>query len=148
DFDASSTLETWVAGAGSRTRPMGKSLNGYPQLWGSSEPPYVPPGWTEWRVMKQPAYFDYVMIEPDGLGNYVENSYGHADADYSTDVLREKAKTFISNAVDAAQPFFLYLAFKAPHLPPIAAPRHDGMFATVTDWRPPSYNETDLSDKP
>jgi arylsulfatase A-like enzyme len=98
--------------------------------------------------MKQPAYFDYVMIEPDGLGNYVENSYGSAEADYSTDVLREKAKTFISTSVAAGDPFFLYLAFKAPHLPPIAAARHDGMFASVSDWRPPSYNETDLSDKP
>ena len=27
------------------------------------------------------------------------------------------------------EPFFLYLAFKAPHLPQIPAPRHEGMFA-------------------
>jgi arylsulfatase A-like enzyme len=98
--------------------------------------------------MKNVAFFNYVMVEPDGAGGYVENSYGSAEADYSTDVLREKAKTFISDAVAAGDPFFLYLAFKAPHLPQIPAPRHDGLFAGLGAWRPPSYNEGDLSDKP
>jgi hypothetical protein len=41
-----------------------------------------------------------------------------------------------------------YLAFKAPHLPQIPAPRHDGLFAGIPPWRPPSYNEADVSDKP
>ena len=63
-------------------------------------------------------------------------------------MLREKAKTFISDSVAAAQPFFLYLAFKAPHLPQIPAPRHEGMFQNIPPWRPPSYNEADVSDKP
>src|SRR5207249_818710 len=61
---------------------------------------------------------------------------------------REKAKTFISNAVGAGEPFFLYLAFKAPHLPQTAAPRHDGLFQSIGPWRPPTYNEPDVSDKP
>jgi arylsulfatase A-like enzyme len=149
DFDDTSTLATWLQGAGYRTSMIGKYLNGYAQLWDdATEPPYVPPGWSEWRGMKNVAFFDYVMIEPDGLGGYVENAYGNADADYSTDVLREKAKTFISDAVGAGDPFFLYLAFKAPHLPQIPAPRHDGLFAGLSAWRPPSYNEADLSDKP
>jgi arylsulfatase A-like enzyme len=148
DFDDASTLATWLQGAGYRTSLIGKYLNGYAQLWGSGDAPYVPPGWTEWRGMKNVAFFNYVMVEPDGAGGYVENSYGSAEADYSTDVLREKAKTFISDAVAAGDPFFLYLAFKAPHLPQIPAPRHDGLFAGLGAWRPPSYNEGDLSDKP
>jgi arylsulfatase A-like enzyme len=82
------------------------------------------------------------------MGGYVQNAYGDAEADYSTDVLREKAKTFISDSVAAGQPFFLYLAFKAPHLPQIPAPRHDGLFQSLSPWRPPSYNEPDVSDKP
>jgi arylsulfatase A-like enzyme len=98
--------------------------------------------------MKTVKYFDYVMVEPNGMGGYVENSYGSAESDYSTDVLREKAKDFISSSVAANEPFFLYLAFKATHLPQIPAPRHDGLFQTVPPWRPPSYNETDVSDKP
>jgi len=74
--------------------------------------------------------------------------YGNAATDYSTDVLREKAKTFISDSVALGEPFFLYLAFKAPHLPQIPAPRHDGLFQNIPPWRPPSYNEPDVTDKP
>ncbi len=149
DFDDTQTIAIWLQNAGYRTSLMGKYLNGYPQLWDdNTEPPYVPPGWTEWRGMKNVGFFDYVMIEPDGLGGYEEVAYGSAPEDYSTDVLREKAKTFISDSVAAGEPFFLYLAFKAPHLPRIPAPRHEGMFASLPDWRPPSYNEADVSDKP
>lgn len=148
DLADASTLATWLQGAGYRTSLIGKYLNGYAQLWADGDPPYVPPGWTEWRGMKNVAFFDYVMIEPDGLGGYAEVPYGNAEADYSTDVLREKAKSFISASVGAGEPFFLYLAFKAPHLPQIPAPRHEGLFQSLTPWRPPSWNEPDVSDKP
>jgi arylsulfatase A-like enzyme len=149
DFEDSESLGVWLQNAGYRTSLIGKYLNGYQQLWDDmTEPPYVPPGWTEWRGMKNVAFFDYVIIEPDGMGGYVEVPYGSAAEDYSTDVLREKAKTFISASVAMGQPFFLYLSFKAPHLPQIPAPRHDGMFQSIAPWRPPSYNEPDVSDKP
>jgi arylsulfatase A-like enzyme len=98
--------------------------------------------------MQNVGFFNYRIIEPDGQGGYAAVFYGSAASDYSTDVLREKAKLFISNSVAAGQRFFLYLAFKAPHLPPTAAPRHDGMFQGISPWRPPSYNEPDVSDKP
>jgi arylsulfatase A-like enzyme len=149
DFDDSSCVATWLQGAGYRTSLIGKYLNGYAQLWDhNTEPPYVPPGWTEWRGLRKVSYFDYIMVEPDGLGGYHEVTYGSAESDYLTDVMREKAKTFISDSVALGEPFFLYLAFKAPHLPQIPAPRHDGMFQGISLWRPPSYNEADVSDKP
>ena len=47
-----------------------------------------------------------------------------------------------------AQPFFLHLSFKAPHGPFEPAPRHVGKFAGLPHWRPASYNEPDVSDKP
>jgi N-acetylglucosamine-6-sulfatase len=98
--------------------------------------------------MRNVAFYNYSIVEPDGLGGYDEVSYGNAPEDYSTDVLREKAKGFISDAVADGQPFFLYLAFKAPHLPQTPAPRHEGSFQHFPLWRPPSYNEPDVSDKP
>ena len=148
DFQDAQTIAVWLENAGYRTSLIGKYLNGYPQLWTSPDPPYVPPGWTEWRGMRNVAFFDYTIVEPDGNGGYTEVDYGSDEADYSTDVLREKAKTFISESVALGDPFFLYLAFKAPHLPQIPAPRHDGMFAGIPAWRPPSYNEPDVTDKP
>jgi len=147
DFDDTSSVGTWLQAAGYRTSLMGKYLNGYNALWTTGEPPYVPPGWTEWHGMKNVGYFNYRIVEPNGMGGYVENFYGSAETDYSTDVLREKAKTFITESVAAGEPFLLYLAFKAPHLPQIPAPRHDGLFQSIGPWRPPSYNEPDVSDK-
>ena len=148
DLDDTQTIAVWLQNAGYRTSLIGKYLNGYGNLWGNADPPYVPPGWTEWRGMPKVSFFDYTMVEPNGLGGYVENAYGNSEAEYLTDVLREKAKSFIGDSVSRGEPFFLYLSFKAPHLPQIPAPRHDGLFQTIPPWRPPSYNEADLSDKP
>src|SRR6185436_11417584 len=149
DFDDSSCIATWLQGAGYRTSLIGKYLNGYQALWDpNTEPPYVPPGWTEWQGLRRVSFFNEIFVEPDGMGGYDEVTYGNAESDYLTDVMREKAKTFISDSVALGQPFFLYLAFKAPHLPQIPAPRHDGMFDGISLWRPPSYNEADVSDKP
>jgi N-acetylglucosamine-6-sulfatase len=148
DFEDQSCLPVWMQDSGYRTGLIGKYLNGYPQLWVNNTTPYIPPGWTEWRGLRNVAFYNYRMVEPDGMGGYTIVQYGSTPADYLTDVMREKAKTFISDAVSAGEPFFLYLAFKAPHLPQIPAPRHDGMFQNITPWRPPSYNEADVSDKP
>ena len=145
DFADGSTLATWLQAAGYRTSLIGKYLNGYPQLWTPPAPPYAPPGWTEWRGARRVSHFDPILVEPDGMGGYVQNTYTGA---YFSDLLREKAKTFISDSVAAGEPFFLYLAFKAPHLPQEPATRHEGMFQSIPPWRPPSYNEADVSDKP
>lgn len=144
DFDDSVSIGTILQSYGYRTGFHGKYMNGYNALWDDMiDPPYVPPGWNDWQVFKQPRYFDYVMIE-----NGVEVAYGSADSDYSTDVLREKAKQFITDSAALGQPFFLHLSFKAPHGPFTPAPRHDGLFAALAPWRPASHNEPDVSDKP
>lgn len=139
----SETVSTLLQGAGYRTGYLGKYLNGYSALWPDQQTPYVPVGWTLWGAFRNVAYFNYDLVE-----NGVPVSYGNAEADYSTDVLREKAKQFITDAVTANQPFFLYLAFKAPHGPWQPAPRHTGKYAGLTPWRPANYNEPDVSDKP
>ena len=148
DFDDASTIATWLRDAGYRTSLIGKYLNGHDGLWSKGQPPYVPPGWTEWRGMPKVWYYEYIIVEPDGEGGYVERMYGKTEADYLTDVLREKAKDFISQSVASGQPFFLYLAFKAPHKPCIPAPRHLGLFDGLPLWRPPNYDEANVSDKP
>jgi arylsulfatase A-like enzyme len=148
DFEDAQSLAVWLQAAGYRTSLIGKYLNGYNNLWASGSSPYVPPGWTIWQGLKKVSFFDWIFVQPDGIGGYVEFPGGSAESDYLTDVMRERAKTFISEAVGAGEPFFLYLAFKAPHLPQIPAPRHDGLFQAIQPWRPPSYNEADVSDKP
>ncbi len=48
----------------------------------------------------------------------------------------------------ATRPFFLYVAPYAPHAPATPAERHESEFSELSAWRPPSYNEPDVSDKP
>src|SRR5262249_5137560 len=91
---------------------------------------------------KNVASSDYTLVE-----TAPEVAFGSADADYSTDVLRDRAVQFIHDA-STQQPFFLYFAPKAPHGPATPAPRHAGTFSGVPPWRPPNYNEGDVSDKP
>ena len=64
DFEDASTLATWLQGAGYRTSLIGKYLNGYPQLWTQPAPPYVPPGWTEWRGVRRVSHFDPSWSSP------------------------------------------------------------------------------------
>src|SRR5262245_29883075 len=136
-FHDASTLAVWLKAAGYHTGIYGKYINGYGPF-----APYEAPGWDEWHVFKNVAYFNYTLVENGALV-----SFGSADADYSTDVLRDRAVQFIQNA-PAGQPFFLYFAPKAPHAPATPAPRHAGSFSGIPPWRPPNYNEADVSDKP
>jgi len=136
-FNDVSTLPVWLKAAGYHTGMYGKYINGY-----NAAAPYIPPGWDEWHAFKQVSYFNYTLEN-----NGSEVAYGSADADYSTDVLRDKAVQFIHDAA-GGPPFFLYFAPKAPHAPATPAPRHAGSFSSIPPWRPPNYNEADVSDKP
>jgi arylsulfatase A-like enzyme len=136
-FNDVSTIPVWLKAANYHTGLYGKYINGY-----NAAAPYIPPGWDEWHAFKQVNYFNYTLED-----NGSEVAYGSADTDYSTDVLRDLAVQFIHDA-PSGQPFFLYFAPKAPHAPATPAPRHAGMFSGIPPWRPPNYNEADVSDKP
>jgi arylsulfatase A-like enzyme len=136
-FRDASTLAAWLEDAGYRTALIGKYLNEYHKI-----SPDIPPGWTDWRVFVVDLYYDYDLNEN---GDIV--SYGVTDADYSTDVLKDKAVKFIQSA-SAGQPFFLYFSPYAPHRPATPAARHDGLYGSLSPWSPPSFNEEDVSDKP
>jgi arylsulfatase A-like enzyme len=73
-------------------------------------------------------------------------SYGSTAADYSTTVIRKAASAFI--AEPSTQPFFAYVAVFGPHAPPKPAPVDVGVYATIDPYRPASFDEPDVSDKP
>lgn len=136
------TVAVSLKNAGYKTALMGKYLNGI-----EADPTHIPPGWSEWYgFTDNNSYYGY---------NYTINEngtivhYGNSDADYNTDVLRGKAVDFIHRAeADDAQPFFLYLAPTAPHLPLPPARRHrDNPYKFALSPRTPNYNEVDISDK-
>lgn len=137
EFDDDSTLATWLDDAGYRTGLFGRYLNGY----GSTAPTYVPPGWDRWFALVEGDYVPPLQMSDDGT--LVEAPPGS----YSTTLFADEAEAFIRET-PADEPFFAYLAPEAPHAPSIPASQDDGAFDSLADWRPPSYDEDDVSDKP
>lgn len=135
----SETIATWMQGLGYRTGLVGKYLNGY-GITRSLEN-YVPPGWDEWYALVRQPYYNVTLVE-----NGVRVTY--ASTDYQTDILADKAKSFVERFNSDPRPFFLYLTPTAPHSPWTPAARHKGAYAGLTAPRPASFNEEDVSDKP
>jgi N-acetylglucosamine-6-sulfatase len=161
-------LPTWLQGAGYYTVQIGKYMNG----WSGTAP--IPPGWDEWygkvsdydsAVYGHRIYFNYQLredppadggvpcptAEPTRPGEPFTCTYHSSAADYQTDVLRDKAVEAIHRLggdENPRRPFFMNLAFNAPHSPYIPAPRHAGQYAGVEITKPRGSNEKRISDKP
>ena len=135
-FRDRSTVATWLHAGGYRTGLFGKYLNGYSGT-------YVPPGWDKWFVTyDNGAFYDYTA-SADG----VLRTFGSDPADYGTDVLARRVTDFI-RSTDPARPLFAYFAPHAPHGPATPAPGDEKAFSDLPRWRPPSYDEANVSDKP
>jgi N-acetylglucosamine-6-sulfatase len=138
-FDDHSSLATWLASGGYRTALVGKYLNGYTSLGRC----YFPAGWSEWNAVSsepEAQYFDYT-INHDGVLVH----RGSRPSDYSTSVFARTAARIVTSD---REPFFVYLAPATPHRPATRLPRDQDRFATLPSFRPPSYDERDVSDKP
>ncbi len=137
-FHDASTVATMLRAAGYRTGFFGKYLNGYQRI-----SPYIPPGWDKWTafVREKERYFNYSL---NINGTIV--AYDGAASDYSTSVIARHAVDFIEN--NPTGPLFIYWAPHAMHGPAIPHPRDAGKFSGIPPWRPSSYNEEDVSDKP
>src|SRR3954468_9913833 len=140
-FHDRSTIATWLDDTGYRTALIGKYLNG-----SSLGPKYVPPGWDRWYAIKG-GYYNYNALDWHEGGRARIRHHGRSPSDYSTRALTAQAIRVISGT-PADTPFFIYLSYTAPHGPatPLRADAH--AFADLPHWRPPSYNERDVSDKP
>lgn len=135
-----STVATWLQEAGYRTALIGKYLNEYPNGVAAT---YVPPGWDEWAAATKEGYVGFELNENGSLVRY-----GKRQADYSTDVFAAKAADFVQRSAATGQPFFLYLAPRAPHVPQEAALRYTDSFPEAMAPRGPAFNEADVTDKP
>jgi arylsulfatase A-like enzyme len=157
-------LPVWLEDAGYATAHIGKFLNGYGKEPGE---PMDPNGWTEWYGLVDHSTYRMwgYKIREKGPGDEegTTKTYGKVrggrDALYQTDVLTDKAVDFIARRGPDARPFFLSLAYLAPHHESghtqritgqlvRAADRHRGLYASRPLPKPPGYNEDDLHDKP
>jgi len=154
------TIAVWLQRAGYRTGLFGKYLNGYGAATEGGIGPngglYVPPGWDRWWAMLSPEFFGgvhgltYEVSTEDGsLLRFDDHT---SDAEYSTDLSAAELRQFVLDATAAGRPFFAYWTPVASHTdgfePPAPAARHFDFFADLPLWRPPSWDEADLSDKP
>ena len=143
-------LPVWLDRAGYRTALTGKFLNNYSSVRG-----YAPaPGFDFWFGYDGiTRYFDYTMSD-QGTPRF----YGSDRRDYSTYVYTQQALRFIRQP--SRRPFFLWLAYNAPHASHFHQPHCDGFdpvpptsaaYLRVDHMRlprPPSFDEADVSDKP
>jgi N-acetylglucosamine-6-sulfatase len=139
-FNPTSTVATWLHQAGYRTSMIGKYLNDYAKI-----SPSIPPGWDDFQVFRDflngdNGYTRYTLAE-----NGVIHTYSGMQ-DYSTNLLANRAVSFI-NSTPARQPMMLFFTEYAPHDRAIPYSADLGSFASMPLWRPPAYNETDVSDK-
>ncbi|MEK0081910.1 sulfatase [Benzoatithermus flavus] len=134
----SSTIATWLDGAGYHTAFFGKLMNGY-----EPEKHEPLPGWDEWYgVGGKFANFNYTLNENGRI-----KAYGQKPEDHLTDVLARKAAATIRKA-GPDEPLFLYIAPYDPHSPATPAPRYAKAYEDEPLPRPPSFDEADVSDKP
>ena len=140
----SSTVATWLKGAGYRTALVGKYINGYPH--GAADD-YVPPGWDYWyghlSGFADHRYYDYWTND-----NHVVSQHGGTTDEYSTTVETKKAVDYINSVAGAPEPIFLYLAPEAPHTPVFYTDTHASGFRDAQCARVPSFNESNVHDKP
>lgn len=135
-----STVATWLRDGGYQTVLIGKYLNEYNETT-------IPPGWSTWmaRMSKDANTSSGRAFVLNINGKLVKYPYAEY---HDTDVLRERANSYIRRREGKSQPFFMYLATRSPHKPASNAPRHDGMFTEEPLPKPPNFNEEDVSDKP
>lgn len=139
-FDDRSSIATWAEEQGYRTGLVGKYMVAYLEKLSN----YVPRGWSHWNAFAKQGnlYSNYTLNE-----NGVLKNYGTGDANYSTNVIAAKAVNFIETT-PTSQPLMLYFTPSAPHAPANPASVDLGDFSSLLPWRPPSHNESDVSDKP
>jgi N-acetylglucosamine-6-sulfatase len=147
-FADGDTLATRLQAAGYHTSLAGKYLNGY----GTDVPAtYVPPGWSDWLGLVDPAtynFFDYSLSDD---GTLVHR--GTANEDYSTDVIFGRAEQVIRTKGGTATPLFVVVTPTAPHnadraVATVPAPRHAGAFPTEQAPRTPAFNLADVTTMP
>ena len=108
-LDSTNTLPVWLQRAGYQTIHLGKYLNQY----GTRNPREIPPGWGQWYGTPDPSTYRYLNYQINENGNLVQ--FGNAAADYKTDVESRLAVDLISRQAADPRPFFMWVAFLAPH---------------------------------
>jgi arylsulfatase A-like enzyme len=128
-LDHSTTIQAYLDAAGYRTGLMGRFLNG----WNRED---TPPHFDTWATFGSPEWYDVLF----NINGTLRRTRG-----YITKVLQRRALRFIRS--ESPEPWYLYVAPRAPHLPAIPETRYADLRLKSWDGNP-AVAERDLSDKP
>lgn len=150
-----SVLPAWLQRAGYRTGHVGKWLHHYDAAPESQDGVKPPPGWNEWDGLLQAKYYEY-WLSVNGTPKRFEDG----PSDYANNVITDYGLRFLRDR--ARGPFFLWLAYVAPHVdkdaPAAVGPCAPGNAIPAPSDAPDAadpglprsraINEADVSDKP
>ncbi len=98
--------------------------------------------------------FDYWVSYARGETRYynprlnVNGTWERHQGQYVTYALGNYAQEFLNKAAKKNQPYILIFAANAPHDPVTPADEDKGKLKDLPAYRPPNFNEEDMSDKP
>jgi N-acetylglucosamine-6-sulfatase len=158
-LDGRDTLPVWLESSGYRTAHIGKYLNGYGDRL--DRRPAVPAGWSDWYgTVGTTTYrmWGYRMFDHGRLRQY-GSQFDENPTLYQTDVAGRVATDFVKRQSGPGRPFFLSIAFLAPHHEGARiryryghtvrpAPRDRGALAGRPMQPATGFDERDTSDKP
>jgi N-acetylglucosamine-6-sulfatase len=164
-FEDPTDLPIALQGAGYRTAWVGKYLNEYGRTPETKHE--IPTGWDRWSASVEAsdgsawaAKWDSAFHRMFGFQlnhNGRIHRYEGRPREYQTDVLARLAAGEIRKSARRQEPFFTVLSLLAPHNEtssqigppnPRPAPRHEGRFQDRRFRAAPSFNESDVRDKP
>jgi len=156
-FDRWNSLPVWLQRAGYATAHIGKYMNGY----GTQVKAGVPPGWTEWHGAIDGSTYRMwgYTLDDDGHRHTYGSPFVEDPRLYQTDVYRRKAVDFIRRRAPSKRPFFLSVAFLAPHHEMKSvrdvtgklvrpAPRYRGALRDESLDSARAFDERNVADKP
>ena len=105
-----------------------------------------------WNGEPRPEFDDWVAFF-GGSSRYInpdlnDNGTWSTHQGYITDILGDYVVKFLDQAATQPRPFILYFAPNAPHELATPDPIDENKLTNLSPWRPPSFNEPDVSAKP
>jgi arylsulfatase A-like enzyme len=96
----------------------------------------------KWHLKSKPTGFDYWQVLP-GQGHYYNPDFKtpsgtHQETGYVTDLITDKALSWLENRNEKSKPFMLMLQHKAPHREWEPGPKHLDLFKDIKFPEPPN----------
>jgi arylsulfatase A-like enzyme len=106
-----------------------------------------------WNGEARPEFDYWVSFFGGTVPNYYDpklnvNGTWEKKTGYMTYLFEDYVKDYLEKATNQRKPFLLIFAPNAPHAPYTPFKEDKGLFPDLSPFRPPNYNEADISDKP